>query len=578
MLTRPVLADLANARFDLVVIGAGINGSGIARDAALRGLRTLLLDKGDIGGGTTSWSTRLIHGGLRYLEHGEIGLVRESLRERERLLRLAPHLVRPLPLVIPVYRGDKRGTLLVKAGMVAYDALSFDKSLRRHRMLGRAEALRRVPGLDPTGLRGAAVYYDAQVEFAERLAVENALAATAAGASVLTYGEVERLVVVEGRIKGVMVRDRLKIGREVVDVWAKAVVNVAGPWVDQILAGVDHEGERPRPLIGGTKGSHIVVGAFPGAPADGLYVEARRDGRPFFIIPWNDQYLIGTTDSRYLGDLDHVVVDDNEIEYLLAETNRVVPGAELTISDVHYSYAGVRPLPYQPDGVEGAISRRHQVIDHEVDGGPNGLFSVVGGKLTTYRELAAQVVDAVADRLGQSPIRTGTGEHPLPGGTVRGEQTIDEFRAQFVTASGLPVVSAEHLLRVYGTRAADVLGMSQATPALGAAFDAASGAIAAEVVFAFREEGAATLADALLRRTMVGLGPEAGVGADERAALIGREYLGWDDARAEAEVANYRAYLTRFRPRSLGGRPRQFEGAIGFELSPTAAVGRIGGN
>ncbi|MGI9254477.1 MAG: FAD-dependent oxidoreductase, partial [Thermomicrobiales bacterium] len=185
---------MADAAYDLIVIGAGINGSGIARDASMRGLRVLLLDKGDAGSGTTSWSTRLVHGGLRYLEHGEIALVRESLRERERLLRIASHLVVPLPLLIPIYDGDRRGPMLIRAGMVAYDALSFDKSLPRHRMLNRDAALDRAPGLDARGLNGAALYYDAQVEYAERLAVENMLDDLASGADVLLYTEVTELV------------------------------------------------------------------------------------------------------------------------------------------------------------------------------------------------------------------------------------------------------------------------------------------------------------------------------------------------------------------------------------------------
>lgn len=226
---------MADASFDLIVIGAGINGSGIARDAAMRGLRVLLLDKGDAGGGTTSWSTRLIHGGLRYLEHREVALVRESLRERERLLRIASHLVRPLPLLIPIYGGDRRGPLLIRAGMLAYDALSYDKSLPRHRMLSRDAALAEAPGLDPSGLRGAALYYDAQVEYAERLAVESMLDARDHGAEVRLYTAVTALDWDGGDISGVRARDELT-GEEF-RFAARAVLNVAGPWVDQVLAG-----------------------------------------------------------------------------------------------------------------------------------------------------------------------------------------------------------------------------------------------------------------------------------------------------------------------------------------------------
>ena len=544
---RPSPDDLANERFDLIVVGGGINGAGIARDAAHRGLRTLLLDKGDIGSGTTSWSTRLVHGGLRYLEHREVGLVRESLRERERLLRLAPHLVKPLPLLIPIYRGDKRGPWLIRLGMVAYDTLSFDKSLDRHRMLGRAEALRRVPGLDPRNLLGAAVYYDAQVTFAERLAVENGLDARDHGATLFTHARVDRLLVADGAVRGVALTEMLT--GETGEAVAPVVVNVAGPWVDRVLAG-DAASSSPR-MIGGTKGTHIVVGAFPGAPNDALYVEARQDGRPFFVVPWNGQFLIGTTDTRYDGDLDKVEPTDDEIAYLIAETNRVLPNAALSVADVNYAYAGIRPLPHVADGREASITRRHVIHDHAAHGGPGGLLSIVGGKLTTYRELAAQTVEAAGRALRRALPPGTTARDPLPGAAFPEGENPAAFAARLAADSGLPADTVAHLLAVYGARAADVAALAAADPELAEPFDPASGAIAAEIPFAFEQEGAATLADALLRRTMVGLGPDAGVGADRAAAAVAVRYLGWTPARAADEVAAYRAYVERFRPRAL---------------------------
>src|SRR5436305_1534438 len=276
-MSRQIPPDISNTDFDAVIIGAGINGCGIARDAALRGLRVLLLDKGDVGGGTTAWSTRLIHGGLRYLEHGEVGLVRQSLREREPLLGpVAPHLVRTLPLLIPVYEKRRRGPLTVLAGMIAYDLLSPGKSLPPHQMLTPAEALRRAPGLEEEGLKGAALFFDAQAEYAERLALENALDARTRGATVITYARVERLIVEGGAARGVEFKDLL--GGPKFTARARVVLNVAGPWVDEVLGGTGGTGER---LIGGTKGSHIVVRPFPGAPDAALYVEAVEDARPF---------------------------------------------------------------------------------------------------------------------------------------------------------------------------------------------------------------------------------------------------------------------------------------------------------
>jgi glycerol-3-phosphate dehydrogenase len=535
-----------SSRFDLIVIGAGINGAGIARDAALRGLRLLILDKGDVASGTTSWSTRLIHGGLRYLEHGEIGLVRESLRERERLVRIAPHLVRPLPLLLPIYRGDQRGRWLIRAGMVAYDVLSHDKSLPGHRMLDRATALGRAPGLAEPGLLGAALYHDAQVEYAERLALENVLDARKHGAEVRTYHQVNEILRRDGRVTGVAGNDVLT--GEPFRYAAPVVVNVAGPWVDEVLTGSDLA-QRSR-LIGGSKGSHIVVDPFPGAPRDALYAEARQDGRPFFIIPWNDLYLIGTTDIRYDGNLDKVVAEEWEIDLLLSETNRVVPAAKLTWESVRYSYAGVRPLPYTPDESEGEITRRHIMHDHgfEATGAARGLISIVGGKLTTYRELAEQCVDLVVRKLGRTALRAQTAELPLPGG--RTDLPWGDFAATFARESGLSRRTVEHLLRVYGARAPEVLA-SASTPELRQVFDPFTGAIAAEVPWAYHEEGARTLTDVIARRTMVGLGPDAGIGADVAAAKIGREAFGWDIAKLDAEVDAYRHWVSRYRPRVL---------------------------
>lgn len=523
---------MPDERYDLIVVGAGINGAGLARDATMRGLRTLLLDKDDVAAGTTATSTRLIHGGLRYLEYGEVGLVRESLREREVLLRIAPHLVAPLPLLIPIYAGDRRGPLLIRAGMVAYDALSFDKSLPGHRMLSRDEAIARAPGLARDGLRGAALYYDAQVTFAERLAVENAVDARERGCEVRTHTEAIRLVVERGRAAGIEGIDRLT-GKTFV-AFAGVVVNAAGPWVDGLLGG--HERTR---LIGGTKGSHVVVEPFAGAPADALYVEARRDGRPYFVVPWNGVYLIGTTDLRFDGNPDRVVADDAEIDYLLAETNRVLPDAKLARDDIRYTQSGVRPLPWQPDGATGAITRRHIVRDHGANKGPRGLLSIVGGKLTTYRELAEIATDAAFRLLDRTPPAPRTAEEPLPG--ARGSDPASAL-------AGLSEPTASRLRSVYGTRAIDVLALTDAEPSLFTPFDPVSGAIAAEIVWAIRREGARTLADILLRRTMVGLNPDAGLGAIAAAAEVARATLGWDAARADAEGAAYRKTVERLRP------------------------------
>lgn len=549
-MTRRIPHDISTADFDAVIIGAGINGCGIARDAALRGLRVLLLDKGDIGGGTTAWSTRLIHGGLRYLEHGELGLVRESLRERETLLRrVAPHLVRPLPLLIPLYANRRRGPLTILAGMIAYDLLSPGNSLPPHQMLTPAEALRRAPGLEPDALKGAALFFDAQAVYAERLALENALDARARGATVLTHARVERLIVERGAARGVEFKDLLGDATRGAQqdatrgaqrgtthaARARVVLNVAGPWVDEVLAGTD-SGVR---LVGGTKGSHVVVPPFQGAPDAALYAEAAADARPFFIIPWDGKYLVGTTDERYAGDLDGVRADEREIEYLLRETNRTIPSAGLKRSDILYTYSGVRPLPYVARGDESSVTRRHFIRASRV----GGLFSVVGGKLTTYRSLAEGAVDLIFKQLGKTSPPCATAATPLPGAAVA---DFEAFAAEFKSRSPLPPKSSERLLKVYGARASEVLRLASSDAELRETISEETGSVGAEVVFAFRSEMAETLVDCLMRRTMLGLNSRTGLDAVELAARIAQKFLGWDDQRAAREVEDYRRYVARF--------------------------------
>jgi glycerol-3-phosphate dehydrogenase len=531
---------ISETTFDVIVIGAGINGAGIARDAAMRGLKVLLLDKGDIGCGTSSFSTRLIHGGLRYLEHREFGLVRESLRERETLMRIAPHLVRPLPLLVPIYKEARRGLWTMRAGMIAYDFLSFDKSLPRHRMLTRDQTLKEFPGLNPEGLVGGAVYYDAQVEFAERLVLENALSASEYEARVLTYSRVDRLIVEDEKVCGIEFQNELNGERH--STRGQIIFNAAGPWVDQLL---EKAGAASPQLIGGTKGSHIIVAPFPGAPSCAIYVEAETDHRPFFIIPWNGNYLIGTTDIRYDGDLDLVRIQAEEIAYLVRETNRIIPSANLSRDKILYTYAGVRPLPFTGGKGEAGITRRHFIRRHPQ---VTNLFSIVGGKLTTYRSLAEEAVNLVFKELGKSVAKCSTAEVPLPGAVIpETGSNFEDCCKHFRQGSGLPDATGDRLLRIYGTRATELVKMTAAEPSLGKILDDETHATAAEVVYSFEREFASTLTDCLLRRTMVGLNSTLGMKAVEAAARIGREHLGWPEDRVEQELAGYQKVISRFR-------------------------------
>jgi glycerol-3-phosphate dehydrogenase len=516
---------------DLIVVGAGINGAAIAREAALAGLKPLLIERGDIGAGTSSASSRLIHGGLRYLEHAELTLVRESLRERERLLGSAPHLVEPLELYIPIYRGARRKAWQIRFGLGLYDWLSRDKSLPGHRMLTREELLARLPGLAPEGLMAGARYHDAQVRYPERLVLANVQDAVAHGAELRTYTAVTRIRVERGRVAGV---DWRAADGATGIATAPIVVNAAGPWVDQVLGPIRH-----RRLIGGTKGSHLIVAPFPGAPRAGIYVEAGSDSRPFFILPWNELYLIGTTDERFDGDASDAAIDDRELAYLAAETERVLPGAAGLAARVLYTHTGVRPLPHHPRGAAGAITRRHLIRAHSR---VRGLYSIVGGKLTTHRALAEDMLEALVGRVPGLASGRVSRRRPLPGALPPDERAALLEQVGAVAGVG----QAERLWRIYGAGAAAIAKLASDRD-LGTRVDPAGPTLVAELVHALDIEWARSLIDVLQRRCMAGLGADFGLGTAPAAAdwLV---RLGiWDRDRAEAELVAYRAHARRHR-------------------------------
>jgi glycerol-3-phosphate dehydrogenase len=532
---RPALHQLAERLYDLLVIGGGINGAGIAHEAARRGLATVLLERHDFSSGTTSRSTKLIHGGLRYLEHGEFGLVFESLREREALMRVAPHLVRPLPFLILLHRDGPYRPFRVRLGLTAYDLLSLGKSVPSHRSLSIAEVREREPALVLDGVDAAFLYFDAQVISPERLVWENVRAAHARGADVLNYAEVIELVIESGAVRGARVRDRHS-GAEAV-VRARCVVNAAGPWVDAVCRLL------PRALprqIGGTKGSHLVVANRWGV-RHALYAAARTDGRPFFLVPWREYILIGTTDIRYEGDADRVQASDEEIAYLLAEARRLL-GSDLRREDLLYAYSGVRPLPYRPGVPEGAITRRHIVRDHEREDGLAGLLSIIGGKITPYRHLAEEVVTLVCRKLHRErPASMPRPDEPLPGGAPVVAKEVEEA----ARALGVAPESAAHLVELYGSASWEVLARVERERALSERVCPHHPDIAAQIVYALEREHAVRLGDILLRRTTIGWSRCLGLTCAPIAVRLMSAVLGWDEHRAQEEIAAYREELAR---------------------------------
>ncbi len=522
-------------RYDLIVIGAGINGAAIARDAALRGYSTLVLDKGDAAGGTTQYSSRLIHGGLRYLEQFQFPLVHEALQERSLLLRTAPHLVRPLPFLLPVYRHTRRPLWYVGIGLFLYDMASFFKHLPWHRLYwGRTAAAAMEPGIDKNGLSGAATYYDAQVPFPERLTVALLRDAESHGAVVRTYEKVTGITKGGGRVTGTMAAGKA--------VAADAVINAAGPWVDE----VNQEADSLARAIGGTKGTHIVTERWQDAPRHAIYLEARRDGRPIFILPWEDRILIGTTDIPYEGDLDAVAPTEAEVRYLLAEANDCFPNARLTEKSVLHAYAGVRPLPVVRKELPGDIPRRH-IIRHYAKEGLKGYFAVISGKITTHRSLAEQTVDRASRHIAKRAGPCTTKAAPLFGGDIR---DIDAYRSEAWRRHHPPWLTRgrlDALIALYGTEHEKVLRIAEESKALQAPL---GGVIAAAAVYSVRKEWARHLPDLLLRRLCI---VQTGR-ADERtvrgaAALMARE-LCWTKARREREIEDFRKLIAlRYRAR-----------------------------
>jgi glycerol-3-phosphate dehydrogenase len=549
------LAQVEQIHWDVIVIGGGINGAGIARDAALRGLRTLVVERSDWGSGTTSWSTRLIHGGLRYLEYGEIPLVRESLREREILLRIAPHLVEPLAFVLPVYAGKNFHAIPIMRGlryslpdmyaaMLAYDLLSFDKSLPRFKLYSSATLREVEPGLSPEGLRGGAIYYDCQITYPERLCLESVLDAADHGAAALNYVTAGKLHHTDGQVRAVTLHDTLT--DTTVTARGRTIINCAGPWVDQALQELGVATER---RIGGTKGTHIIVNPFRGAPQRALYIAAPDDSRQFFIVPWQGLYLIGTTDTIFEGDLNAVQATSDEVAYLLRATNHTIPQAQLTPDDVLYTYSGVRPLPYVRSGEAGGITRRHIMYDHGKHDGLQGLFSIIGGKITTYRSLAEHAVDEICQRL-DIRVRSRTATRPLPGAAWGNPATITQAHGPHLQQRyNLDQSTVARLGRLYGSQAAPLLALADAQPELSQPLPGPNPIIGAQLIHAMQREQAHSLADVFFHRTMSAYGPERGLDTAEAAALVLGKHHGWSGERIGREVAQYRAIVERLLPR-----------------------------
>lgn len=523
---RAALREMAAGTVDLLVIGGGITGCGLARDAALRGLTVALVEREDFGAGTSSRSSKLIHGGLRYLEYFELGLVREAARERHVLLQIAPHLVHPLSFILPIFPGQSMAKYGL--GLWVFDRLANATPHERHRRLSADEVARRLPGLR-TPVTGGYRYGEYITDDA-RLTLENALSAAQHGALVANHAPARSLIVEGGRVAGAVVVDALT--GDACAVRARVVVNATGPWAGQTLHDLgiaSHRELRP------SKGVHLLFDARR-LPVEGAAILSGPSGKSGFAIRrWNYVY-VGTTDDGYNGPLDRVTAEENNVAELLRLVQECFPGLELTEADILGAWAGLRPLIAEP-GRQVRDTSRHD----EVWRSPEGLLTIAGGKLTTYRPMARRVMEHVARELGRdlSALSGRTAEVPLPGaGAADGVTGLSG--APDLVVRGISPQAAERLWWLYGSRVNDLLAMDVEwlKP-----LSPGSDALRAEIRLAVEQEMALTLTDALDRRSALLLfSRRHGLDEAEPASQIMAGLLGWDETERERQV---QAYITR---------------------------------
>jgi glycerol-3-phosphate dehydrogenase len=553
-MTRPVefshrtraknLAALAREPFDVVVIGGGITGAGVARDAALRGLSVALVERRDFASGTSSRSSKLIHGGLRYLQQGDVALVRESATERYVVRRLAPHLARPVQLLFPLHSRGAYAKLSV--GLWTYDRIAGVSDEERYRMLSKEEALAMEPMLQAEHLYGAALYYEYLTDDA-RLVVEVMKSAAALGVVAANHVGATGFLFENGRICGITAGDEL--GDAEVEIRGRAIINAAGPWVDEVRL-LGEPGEAPRLRL--TKGIHVGVRR-ERIGIGNIVVMNARDKRGVFAVPRGAVTYLGTTDTDYERPDEEPFITHEDVAYLIDAANRTFAGEPLDFTDVVSAWAGLRPLLHQEGKKPSELSRKDEVMV-----GRTGLISVAGGKLTTFRRMAERVVDIACEQLRKQ-------ERPLPEprgnsaeATLSGGETGDDVAA---FAEGLkarwPRVETdvvERLVQVYGSNAERMIEGMSADPALAYRLSPEVAVTRAEVEYAVREEMAMTLTDFLERRSRLFLwDPDNGLSIAESAARIMGRILDWDDSRIEREVSRYREHVETVK--SLHGQP-----------------------
>jgi len=531
------LTRMRGETFDILVVGGGITGAGIARDAAMRGLRVALVEQSDFASGTSSKSSKLIHGGLRYLEQADFRLVFEGTAERARLMKQAPHVVRPLPFVYPVYKNSRRGPLVIQFGMWLYDLLALFRNFKMHRRLNVRGSAEVAPGLLTDGLRASMLYYDGLTDDA-RLTLENILAAHQHGAAIGNHLEMTGPLRNEaGRITGARIHDRLT-GDEF-ELNSHVMIHAVGPWTNAVLG---RHGAECADMIRPTRGVHLLVSQAR-LPCDhAIVMNSIQDGRVVFVIPWEGNVAIGTTDTDHTEGPDSVHATREDVDYLLETVNHFFPEAGLVDGDIRSTWAGLRPLVRDDGASAYDTSREHTILVH-----PEGRVTIAGGKLTTYRKMAEQCVLRALPLLppdrSQGKKGSVTRTVPLPGAqdfdlTTEGDDAVEEMCTGALQAS--PSTS-RRLLRTHGARWRLLQARVEAHPVLARVLDVMTGVTAAEIEHAVLEEMGMTLEDVMTRRTpLFHHGEDQGLPVVDSVASQMGELLDWSDEERTRNIHAYR--------------------------------------
>ena len=538
------IAQMRAETFDVLIIGGGITGAGLALDAAARGLKTALIEKRDFAAGTSSRTTKLIHGGLRYLEHYDFALVREGLKERAELLKLAPHLDDPLEFVIPIYAEKRRNydhPLLVRAGLILYDLLAGKYNIGRHRRISQTEALQLAPQLDPRGLKGALVYYDGRTNDA-RLVIEIIKTAHAHGAAIANYVKLASFRKdASGNVCGAYLHDELTEAS--FDINARVVINATGVWMNEVRslsADLSDDDKQLRP----SKGIHLTVSAARLNVTTAWLIPALGEKRFYFVVPWEGRVNIGTTDTDYNGDKDAPGAVAAEVTNILQAINAYFPSAQLEPSDVISAWAGLRPLISSGNTKQSttAVSRKEEIFTDR-----DGLISLAGGKLTTYRLMAERGIDLATeqlrDRFGVQAKPVSTKQILLSGGSVN-RADLETQAHKISHTENLPLATTRHLLHNYGANTEHILELKHEDEALRQPLLPDLPNIAAEVIYAVRAEAALTIADVMTRRTRIAMLGAAMDCVEKVAELMARE-LGWDEEQKTQQITAFRAEYER---------------------------------